>query len=461
MNPSRQSLLFTFFAFVQSLTAGDNPASFRYYKDVESTVATSDEIVSFYLDAEIYASTRHRYPDLRVLHDNNTEIPYLLEKVTQSRVQQADTVCASEVLSLQEKPDNRIEILLKLNDDSPSAEGLTVITPFKNYEHRTSIYGSGDGIEWSPLVVGTLIFDYARFIDLENNRIVLPENSYRYFRVGIDQVTENFESPLKRIVGVYQEQTERERFEGISLRRRPFRIDRIELWHRTEKSRFQGNTVSEYPVLSFDVSEKNSEKVTVIDIETQLEPLTAFTLLTPDRNFSRKVVVQVKRKESGLERWVEIGRTTISAIRLQDLLRENLQVTFSEHRERRFRLLIFNLDNPPLKISGLLTTGNTYRVTFLAQPNTPYNVVFSSENAARPVYDTPQVLASLDRIRGRTHASLGPRQPNPKFDRSADQYSKSIFDSRPFLFGAIGLMVVVLGWILFRSSRKLEGLTDS
>ena len=54
-------------------------------------------------------------------------------------------------------------------------------------------------------------------------------------------------------------------------------------------------------------------------------------------------------------------------------------------------------------------------------------------------------------------ASLGPESPNPAYDRRADKPRSSILESKLFLTGVILAMVLILGWALFSSSRKMSG----
>ena len=54
-----------------------------------------------------------------------------------------------------------------------------------NYERRVRVFGSEDGMDWTPLVADGLVFDYSRYMDISNREIRLPKNNCRQFKISI------------------------------------------------------------------------------------------------------------------------------------------------------------------------------------------------------------------------------------------------------------------------------------
>ncbi|MGQ9576525.1 MAG: DUF3999 family protein [Thermoguttaceae bacterium] len=61
------------------------PSAYRFCKEVHRTPAPNDEVVAVRLDSQVYAIIREGFPDLRIFDQQDAEVPFLLEKVAESR----------------------------------------------------------------------------------------------------------------------------------------------------------------------------------------------------------------------------------------------------------------------------------------------------------------------------------------------------------------------------------------
>ena len=184
----------TLLAFAISCTAAE-PASFGHSKRIDRGAAAVESILAVNFDSDVYAATRPDFPDLRIFDARSREIPYLVEKVTEPRTRTVRNPCGSTVISLKGRGDG-LDVLLRLDADAPAADGLNVMTPLRNYERRVGIEGSNDGVHWTPLLAGGLIFDYSRYMDIANRELRLPRNDYRQFRFSIAGIADAKESPF-------------------------------------------------------------------------------------------------------------------------------------------------------------------------------------------------------------------------------------------------------------------------
>ncbi len=438
----------------------DEPDWFRFYKDVDRSASPEEEILGVALDSEVYTVVRDGYPDLRLVDAQGAEAPYLLEKATASRIHTVQKTCGSHVVSLQEADENSIEIEVRLNDKEPAADGLSFFTPLKNYQRRVRVFGGNDGGNWEPLVTDGLIFDYSRYMDIYDREVKLPKNDYRRFKIVIDEVTDQQESPYKELIHKFHNGREDERFEKTAVRRRPFRIDRIELWHRVSKKHFKEDKKADYPIVEFHLEEDAKEKCTIINVRSRREPLTGLMLETTDRNFSRPAVVQIPVERGINTEWVEVGRATLSVVSFRGYHREQLKVAFPEQRQETYRIIIQNEDNRPLKITGVAAEGNVYHIVFLALKDTAYRLYYGSEAAERPSYDMATVLASLREGYQAIQESLGAQVANPDFGEKPGLLFRKLLGSKILLGIVICLMVAVLAWGLFRASRRIDEIEN-
>ena len=76
-------------------SAADKQPGFRFRKDIELGQAAGEEIIAVALDSDVYAGTRDGYPDLRIVGDQGTTVPYLLEPIGKKRITEARRTCAA------------------------------------------------------------------------------------------------------------------------------------------------------------------------------------------------------------------------------------------------------------------------------------------------------------------------------------------------------------------------------
>ena len=98
---------------------------FRFRKDIDRKAAPGEELLAAVLDRDVYAATRDGYADLRIHDEGGTEVPYLLEQARQRQTERVREDCPSEVVSLRDLNGKSLEIIVKLRDKAPSADGLT------------------------------------------------------------------------------------------------------------------------------------------------------------------------------------------------------------------------------------------------------------------------------------------------------------------------------------------------
>ena len=438
------------------------PIPFGFYKDVPPVASEAEEdspIVAAILDSQAYFTAREGFPDLRVFDDRGAEVPFLLEKATAARYDTRRATCPSKVVSLDEKDDGSIEVHLRLDKEARPAAGLTLSTPLTDFERRIIVQGSVDGDDWRPLVTDGLVFDYSRYMDVSSREISLPKNRHRQFKIIIQDVTGEEQSSLTKLSRRISDGRETERTETTTVRRRPFRMNRIEFWSEEGVKQYKGDRKSEYPIVELERTDDEKEKQTVIVLRTQREPLTSFTLGTTSRNFSRQAIVEVPVERGVRTDWVQIGRATLSMIDIGAFKREHLAIAFPERRHEEYRITIDNQDNPPLVITNVKAEGNVYRMVFFAPETEPCRVYYGSEIAERPNYDTAAVLARPSKDYLAAEVQLGAEIANPAFGEPSGLAFHKLLGNRVFLGAAICIVVVVLTWILFRAGRRIDQIT--
>ncbi len=437
--------------------AAEEAGRFRFWRDIDRGSANEEEILAFTLDSDIYAATRDGLPDLRILDATQVEAPYQIEPDVEYREERIRYSGPTEVVSLREEG-NAIEVRVRLPKDAHDAEGFAFFTPQADYERKVRVFGSDDGTKWSPLVSDGIIFDYSRYMDVSNRDVPLPSNSFRQFRIVVEDVTDEKESPYKHLSRTFRGGKEEERKEDTTVQRRVFRIDRIEFFRYTTQQHVKKAKKAEYPVAGSDQETDAQKKQTILHVRTRREPLTAFTIQTASRNFNRRAVVEAPVVRGPTTEWTPIGQTTLSNFRFRNLRREHLTIEFPERRQEEYRIVVYNEDNPPLDVTGVKAEGNVYRAAFLAEEGKTHRVYYGSESAESPKYEAATVLATLRQSFQPTAVRLGNQVDNAAFGGEPGFTLRNALNNWIFLGAVICLMVIVLAWGLFRAGRHLENL---
>jgi hypothetical protein len=438
--------------------AAQQSLSLRFYKDVNTDPLKQEEIIAPILDSDVYAATLDGLPDLRVLDKRGSEVPYLLEKLTESRALSVRRTAPAKQVSLRELPEGGLEIQVARDEQTPPAEGISLLTPLTNYQQRVRVSGSSDGQDWHALVSDALIFDYSRYMDFGNHQIGLPENRYRFFRIVIGDVTSDQESQLLELTRRLRSGQEAERVEKTTIQRRPFRMDRIEFWYHVTQEDRQGDKKTAYPIASFKLEQNAGQRQTFIQVYTRREPLTGFHVETASRNFKRRAAVQVPVVKGVRKEWRDIATATISRLDFRDLHREQLLIPCPETRHEVYRIVIDNGDNPALEITGLRGEGNTYRLLLLAVPDASYRLFYGSETVKAPSYDTAAMRESLGKGYQPIPTRLGGQFGNAGASEPAGKAVRGLLNNPLVLGGLIAVLVAVLAWGLYRAGRRIEQL---
>ena len=337
-----------------------------------------------------------------------------------------------------------MEITLHLEQNEPQPHGLRLVTPLHDFEQRVRVFSSPDGKSWQPIGEETVIFDYSQFMDVSSDTVAFPTGSDRYFRIVIDNVTQELESQLKELTRRLRGNEETRRDERIVIERRPFphRSHRIlargrpVASDRRSKSCLPGGWVpigEQSPPLSSRSS----------TVESRREPLTSFKLATSSHNFSRHARVEVEETHGVETTWRTIGDANLSQLAFRSLQAKTLTISFPESRHSQYRVVIDNRGSSPLVVTGVEAEGNEYQVVVLGPCPTAIvgAGVYASETAAAPDFDTAAITASLNAGYQPTPVALGKQVETPGGGEPA-AFSLSQIANNPLLLGGVAVLLV-------------------
>jgi hypothetical protein len=430
---------------------------YAYRRAITSAEANDDELLAVPLDPSVYAHSQTDLADLRLVSGQGYELPYRLVKATDTRTESHRDSFTGKVSSLRILTGNRVEILVELPSQAPDVDGLAIVTPLRDFEQRVRIFGE-TASGWESLLESAYIFDYSRIMDVHNNEVELPPNQCRRFKVEIENVIDQSQSPFYEIVK--QQGANANDFEQVrrQVRERAFRVDQIRFWRtvRREVARQERRRV--YPPLRVDRRVDEKRRQTVIDVETNREPLTSFLLETGQRNFSRPIRVEIPVLEGGMKSWRTLAQSRISRLRFREISREEMRISFPETRQSQFRIVIENGERQPVQISAVNPEGPIYRLLLVMAQRQQVDLVYGDPGAKPPNHDWTTIDALLAKGYAPRDGQLAPEQPNAEQSRTWNW--RRGLGSRWFFFFAVAAMIAVLGWALVRAGHRLKSLEE-
>lgn len=429
-----------------------------YQRTVEVPELSESELIAIVLDASFYSKAADAWKQARLVDDREHAVPYLPRQVTTSKAQTVRKSWVATKPTLRPLPNNGLEIIVQLRDREPVPDRLRLITPLDNFEQGVQVESSADGINWQPLVEDATIFDYARYMDVRNDQIPLPPTQHKYFRIVVDQVTKAQESRLMELTRSLQGDTETARTERLTIDRRPFRISQLEFSADVDEQRYNGPQIIDYPPQSLDIEQDKKRQETQIVVSTGFEPLTQFVLQTDDKNFSRRVRVEVETQQGDQSSWRNIAQGSISRIDFKTMQREELTLNFPQTQAAKFRLVIENRDAAPLNVTGVKARGHVYELVALAEPGRKYRLRYGQADAPAAQLDTSTLNTLLGNNFSPKPVQLGPpEQVAGEIAVVPFRWQQWLNDPRLFI-PVIVLLVALLGWALVRAARRVDQL---
>ena len=382
--------------------AAPGPAAFRWSRPLDGPAPAATTVAAVPLDDALYAATADDYRDLRLVNEAGAELPRALEQQVAVRRRAVRRPVAAQLLALTELPDNGIAAEFALTDTNTVADGFSVQTPLRDFQHSVKIEGRADSADWTALVAAAPLFDYTRYMDLRQLDVALPSNTCRRFRLTISNVTAEKAQPWLRLVQQTGGHDARIETRTVDLQRQTFRVDRVVFWRLETVDGALEPACAGGPLKEFSVARDDRERATIVTLDGGRRPLNRLTLDIAQSNFSRPVMLQTPAVRNGVEAWADAAGGRLLSIALPGYARRELALDFPEQRLGRARLVLRDGDNPPLTIRGVTGSGPVYRLLFLAEPGQRYRLRYGAAACAAPSYDLDSVLAPFSRRSGRS-----------------------------------------------------------
>ena len=443
-------LLLAAFAILSFALNGADLKSFPFYKDASAKKTNSRAVSSIKLDSGIYSKTLNLSSDLRIIDAANQEIPFALRRVFVKNTYKYQGISASNIESLNNN-NNTVVITVKQNKKPIAIDSISLDTPSMNFEKSVSIEGCNDNKSWNMIAENQSIFDYSSIIPLQKTEIKIPRSNYEYFRVSIHNFSEEKTSPIYKLVKEKQSGINLKEITSVIKRKIHLKIDAVNLISLSKSKTNLGLQKQNYPIkISTTITKK---KKTIIELNSDLEPLTQLSLSSSSTNFSRQLSLQASNDK---KKWRMISNHNWSKSNIFNKSTNNNKINFSELRYKYYKIIIKNGDNPVLQDLKVSASGNIYRMVMLGKQALELKLYYGG-SVLHPQYEIGKILPAIMDFK-EINYQLSQAKANPLFDNSAPV--KPVSYKWLFIMCII-LISIILIIILYKNLGKLDSVEES
>jgi hypothetical protein len=402
--------------YADLLMADFKRSDWQFSKPLKTDAAQSSGYSRFSLDGQAFHHSLTSLADLRIIDDLGKEVSYALLEERESTTQEQ---YSPKIFNRAVLPGKYSTLTLDLEKEIAN-NTLTLKTKSRNFKRRVEIAGSSDGKQWFVLKDDAYIFDFSGEQKVQLTTVKYSETRYRYLQV---KVWNGPEPPLE--------------LEGASLSRvttiTPRRVTRASTH------------------LSREEDPKLKATVCVLDLSYQNLPSDFLILETPEENFSRLVEVQGSNDQ---KIWQTQAQSEFYRFRTAKYSVEKKTLLYPEARHRYLKVIVYNHDDPPLKLGAFEVQGIEKHLIFQFDRSRQYSLYYGNANAQAPQYDIQRVKNYLS-VDSLPRALLEGQKDN--HDYRPRGRKRPWTETQPVLFwGVLILLVAGLGTYIVRLMTKVK-----
>lgn len=431
-----------------SLIRATEPANDRA-RPIVFPAISRDELIAVRLDRAVYSRSANSFADIRIKDTEGATVSHAVRPLTVTHQVVRETTWTPRLARVHPLPEGGLEIDIHLDKDDEAPTGLRIVTPLNNFENRVRITGLNQGEPSEILGRDAAIWDYSNRINSRNDRVTMTSGAFRSFRIVVDKTTAELESQLMELT---RDATGKPR-EKVLVERRPFKIDRIDFYKSTSTTVSGDPVFEDHATRPPAISHDATSQTTSITVDSSLEPVSRISLGVTGGNFNRQVRVEgTDRAESGS--WRTLGAGTIRRLSFQNIVEESLVLTIPESRQKAYRLIVEDGDNPPIPIRSVTLSGPVREVILVARPGHNYQLEYGDIKAAAPRLDTADIDVLASRGFTPLQATLGEEITMPV--GVPEHHWK---ERLPWIMGGImALLGILLAIGLIKAARKVRNL---
>ncbi|TSD01971.1 MAG: Uncharacterized protein Athens071425_220 [Parcubacteria group bacterium Athens0714_25] len=402
------------FIFPVGVHGAFNISDWKYYKDIELG-NTEDGLIKVGFDDEIFTHSNGDFGDIRIVENENREVPFKLFSGNSGVSNEAYPV---KMINNSYVTDENSSVVLDLGSDGKLVNSLILATDSQNYQRNVIVYGSSDMKNWNVIKDDAYIYDYT---DAKGN--------FKAFN-NIIQFKEEVIFPYLKVEIGNQG--------GF-----PVRVASAQVKH------FVKQKAQEFKrELKFNVQKNEQRKSTevIADLGASGIPVGRLNLRAEGSNFNRGVIIYSGNNPDNFKKIAQGYIFNYATVKFSG---ENSELNFPEITDRYIKLEVLNKDDEPLNFKSI-TAYSIYReIIFQVNGNEKYRLYYGNSKAEYPQYDIEKFFQYLD-VENAKLINLSAERENQEFIQKEGP-AKPILERTPYLLSLILILSsIVLLFIVYR-----------
>ena len=383
----------------------------RYSRSIDLPTVDATRLVNVTVPQEIYVRSRRLLPDIRVIDDRGTEVPFM------RFIREGSSSTATRNAKLLENsflPGQYTQLVLDLGEKSSFHNAVDLQTNETDFIDWVTVDASDDAHEWRIVQERAPIFRFEREGRNGTQIVRYSDNNARYLRVRIFEEKKQF--PVSCTCVSYQ------------------------VSQPPERAPIVASMIS-------DASSPSGKTSWHADLGTSALSVAEVRFAIGPSEFSRSV--EIAMSPDGRE-WEPLANGEIYRFHQGDKVQEQLAVRTNGTSDRRFwRVAVLNGNDAPLSGAAPALYMTPTHVVFDQQPGRAYRLLYGQSQAKEAQYDLAR-LVNPKQIEAAVAGRLGPEEINADWT-----------DPRPWtekydviLWLVLGIAVILLGFSALRSLRR-------
>ncbi len=347
------------------------------------------------------------FSNIRIYDQQNTEVPYLYQE--EEPVYHSEKFKEYEIVEKKQEKNCCTSLILK-NPDGHAINNISLSIKNAEVTKHATLLGSDDKLNWFALKERFVLNAINNQNKTSELKIVdFPLSNYTYYLL---QLQDSTSAPINILsAGYYEANTEDGKYEALSS-------------------------------LSINKSDSTKQKKTFVQITLDTTRVVDKLTITMSGQpyFLRRASLYSKE-----QRKTKKGKTEYYYDRLYDFELTSKQtsvIALSGIKVKELLLIVENDDNPPLDVASIKAFQlNRYFTAWLKKGN-QYTLKIGNDNLQSPTYD---LAFFKDKIPAQSQLLyIG---AVTIFKEKGEQHSTTIFTSQSIIWVAIGLVIIILGFM--------------
>ena len=414
-------------ALVPFLASADFFANnWQYQKKINLGEFAGEGYVQFKVDREMYEHSP--LSDIRIIDASNAEIPYQL--VTRDTSYTSDSFPVKIINTSTDSLGRRL-FIVNFGRDGQIHNKIDLDISNPNFKRKVHIFASDsllslESDSWRNITDNGYIFkftDSTTGFSTGQTSVYYPDTTSSYLKFVIDTGEEG-----------------------------PLSVTNANIVRQLKKVEIQD---------VFDVNATISEDTVVHNTEIVADfgsigvPTNVLTLDFLSDNFDRQALVMASDDKYN---WRDVGQGHLFSTNTTSYVGKNSEISYPETQARYYKVIIFNGDNTPIKLSSVLTLkGISRSVIFKGQSENQFKVFYGNPSARIPRYDLAKFFQYIE-TENIPLVSLGSENLNEKYTKPLPPVVP--FTERyPYLLNSVLfvlILVIVIFVFLFVRKQKIS-----